>query len=145
MPNFGRRTIYRTGLAGMLIIQLVIGGLGFSLSHSTKMVIGILLIICTLVNTIFMGATCYPIVAETPSGRLRYKTIAIGRFCYNIAGLIPESKGRLFGELDLLFEQRVPARKFETTSVDEFAHSAVYQKTLDEKEAAFAAVPEHKD
>ncbi|KLO86335.1 Uncharacterized protein LW93_11109 [Fusarium fujikuroi] len=162
----------------------IIGGLGFSLNHSTKMVIGILLIICTLINTIFMGATCYPIVAETPSGRLRYKTIAIGRFCYNIAGLIansitprmlspsswnwgaraglfyagtnalcllwcffrlPESKGRSFGELDLLFEQRVPARKFKTTSVDEFAHSAVYQKTLDEKEAAFAAVAEHKD
>jgi hypothetical protein len=27
----------------------------------------------------------------------------------------------------------------------EFTHSAVYQKTLDEKEAAFAAVAEHKD
>jgi len=35
-----------------------------------------------------MGPTCYPIVAETPSGRLRYKTIAIGRFTYNIIGLI---------------------------------------------------------
>ncbi|TVY63982.1 General alpha-glucoside permease [Fusarium oxysporum f. sp. cubense] len=184
MPHFGRRTIYMTGLAGMLIILVVIGGLGFSLHHSTKMAIGVLLIICTLINTIFMGATCYPIVAETPSGRLRYKTIAIGRFCYNIAGLIansitprmlsasswnwgakaglfyagtnalcllwcffrlPESKGRSFGELDMLFEQRVPARKFKTTSVDEFAHSAVHQKTLDEKEAAFAAVAEHKD
>jgi MFS transporter, SP family, general alpha glucoside:H+ symporter len=35
-----------------------------------------------------MGPTCYPIVAETPSGRLRYKTIAIGRFAYNIVSII---------------------------------------------------------
>lgn len=55
------------------------------------MAIGILLVICTLVNTVFMGATCYPIVAETPSGRLRYKTIAIGRFTYNVAGVIANS------------------------------------------------------
>jgi SP family general alpha glucoside:H+ symporter-like MFS transporter len=27
-----------------------------------------------------LGPVCYPIVAETPSGRLRYKTIVIGRF-----------------------------------------------------------------
>lgn len=139
---------------------------------------------------------CYPIVAETPSGRLRYKTIAIGRFIYNITGIVqscltprkvdlfshkrtaltdvvrtewslqlvssewddvehvcwiltvcptgwgwgaktalfyagtnlicniwcwfrlPETKDRTFGEIDLLFERKVPARKFKSTSVD---------------------------
>lgn len=30
----------------------------------------------------------------------------------------PETKGRSFGELDLLFEQGVAARKFKTTLVD---------------------------
>jgi SP family general alpha glucoside:H+ symporter-like MFS transporter len=33
---------------------------------------------------------------------------------------LPEPKGRTFGELDVLFEDRVPARKFRTTEVDEF-------------------------
>jgi len=34
---------------------------------------------------------------------------------------LPEPKGRTYGELDILFEERVPARKFKTTHVDEFA------------------------
>ena len=55
------------------------------------MAIGILLVVCTFVNTICMGPTCYPIVAETPSGRLRYKTITVGRFAYNVAGVIQNS------------------------------------------------------
>jgi SP family general alpha glucoside:H+ symporter-like MFS transporter len=33
---------------------------------------------------------------------------------------LPEPKGRTYGELDILFEQRVPARKFKTTAVDPF-------------------------
>jgi len=34
---------------------------------------------------------------------------------------LPEPKGRTYGELDVLFEDRVPARQFATTQVDEFA------------------------
>ena len=33
---------------------------------------------------------------------------------------IPEPSGRSFAELDLLFEQKVPARKFKSTKVDVF-------------------------
>ncbi|UNI22336.1 hypothetical protein JDV02_008232 [Purpureocillium takamizusanense] len=33
---------------------------------------------------------------------------------------LPEPKGRTYGELDVLFENRVSARKFKTTSVDRF-------------------------
>lgn len=33
---------------------------------------------------------------------------------------LPEPKGRTFGELDVLFEQKVPARKFASTEVDPF-------------------------
>ena len=36
---------------------------------------------------------------------------------------LPEPKGRTFGELDILFERRVPARKFKTTVVEGFAGS----------------------
>lgn len=34
---------------------------------------------------------------------------------------LPEPKGRTYGELDILFEDRIPARKFASTKVDEFA------------------------
>ncbi|KAF2878523.1 general substrate transporter [Massariosphaeria phaeospora] len=36
---------------------------------------------------------------------------------------LPEPKGRSFAELDLLFEKRVPARKFATTQIDVFAET----------------------
>lgn len=34
---------------------------------------------------------------------------------------LPETKGRTFGELNILFENKVPARQFAGTKVDEFA------------------------
>jgi len=33
---------------------------------------------------------------------------------------LPEPKGRTYGELDILFERRIPARKFKSTKVDVF-------------------------
>jgi SP family general alpha glucoside:H+ symporter-like MFS transporter len=33
---------------------------------------------------------------------------------------LPEPKGRTYGELDILFEQKTPARQFASTHVDEF-------------------------
>ena len=35
---------------------------------------------------------------------------------------LPEPKGRTFGELDVLFERKVSARRFAKTSVDQFEH-----------------------
>ncbi|MCO5549826.1 hypothetical protein L7F22_003300 [Adiantum nelumboides] len=35
---------------------------------------------------------------------------------------LPEPKGRTYGELDILFEAKVPARKFKSTKIDEFGH-----------------------
>ena len=43
---------------------------------------------------------------------------------------LPEPKNRTFGELDILFDDRVPARKFASTKVDEFAAA--------ERDAAYA-------
>jgi len=34
---------------------------------------------------------------------------------------LPEPQGRTFGELDVLFENKVPARKFATTAADQFS------------------------
>ncbi|CAC9894616.1 unnamed protein product [Aureobasidium pullulans] len=166
-----------TGLTFMFFCLVAIGGLGFTTSKHAEMAIGILLIVSTLANMITIGPVCYPIVAETPSGRLRYKTITIGRFVYNLTGIfsnsvtprmisssgkhshspprhrnvrlipsstawnwgakaglfyagtnllcniwcwfrLPETKDRSFGEIDLLFENKVPARQFRTTEVN---------------------------
>ena len=91
MPRFGRATIYMSGLTFMFCCLVVIGGLGFTASKSAQLAIGILLVISTLANMITIGPVCYPIVAETPSGKLRYKTISIGRFVYNLTGIFNNS------------------------------------------------------
>ena len=45
---------------------------------------------------------------------------------------LPETKGRTFGEIDILFENEVPARRFRTTAADQFAHSeSAIRKTLE--------------
>jgi SP family general alpha glucoside:H+ symporter-like MFS transporter len=36
---------------------------------------------------------------------------------------LPEPKGRTYAELDLLFEHKVPARKFAQTKIDPFTHA----------------------
>lgn len=79
------------GLSTMFVLLLIIGGLGFAASGSAKTAIAVLFVISTLVNMISIGPVCYPIVAETPSGRLRYKTIVIGRFVYNLTGIFSNS------------------------------------------------------
>ncbi|KAK4553811.1 hypothetical protein LTR86_008986 [Recurvomyces mirabilis] len=172
-PHFGRATIYMSGNLGMMMLLVVIGGLAFSSSQHAQVAIAILFVVSTLINLISTGPGCYPIVAETPSGRLRYKTIAIGRVVYNLTGIVqscltprmvspvgwgwgaktalfyagtnlicniwcwfrlPETKDRTFGEIDLLFENRVPARKFVSTSVDQFSDHVASTVLVSEKE-----------
>ncbi|PNS19630.1 hypothetical protein CAC42_7474 [Sphaceloma murrayae] len=53
---------------------------------------------------------------------------------------LPEPKGRTYGELDVLFEQRVPARKFKSTVVDQFGSSSAESLSLDEKKATVERV-----
>ncbi|KAH8748588.1 putative MFS alpha-glucoside transporter [Hyaloscypha finlandica] len=180
-PHFGRSTIYMVGLLLMFFILIAIGGLGFTEGKSVQLAVGILLVISTLINMITIGPVCYPIVAETPSGRLRYKTIVIGRFVYNLTGIfsnsvtprmisptawnwgaktglfyagtnllcliwcwfrLPETKDRTFGEIDLLFDNHVSARKFKHTRVDQFAHQNEYSaKTEESVEHLEASTP----
>lgn len=90
-PHLGRSTIYMGGLTFMFFCLVAIGGLGWSSGKNSHLAVGILLVISTLCNMITVGPACYPIVAETPSGRLRYKTIVIGRFVYNLTGIFNNS------------------------------------------------------
>ncbi|TKX23137.1 general alpha-glucoside permease-like protein 1 [Elsinoe australis] len=52
---------------------------------------------------------------------------------------LPEPKGRTFGELDVLFEQRVSARKFKSTVVNQFGTSEE-SLNIDEKKATIERV-----
>lgn len=79
------------GMTLMFFCLVTVGGLGWLHSKESQLAIGFLLVISTLFNMITIGPACYPIVAETPSGRLRYKTIAIGRFVYNLTGIFSNS------------------------------------------------------
>lgn len=42
---------------------------------------------------------------------------------------IPEPRGRTFAELDVLFEKKIPARKFASTKVDVF-HESIDEKVM---------------
>lgn len=53
---------------------------------------------------------------------------------------LPEPKGRTFAELDVLFDQRVSARKFASTEVDVF-HETLEETVVSEYEAAIDSLP----
>jgi len=56
---------------------------------------------------------------------------------------LPEPKGRTYGELDTLFEQKVPARKFASTTVDPFLSESARRDSVSlekEKHVAKEAV-----
>ena len=80
-----------SGMSFMFLCCVTIGALGFASGKGPELAVGVLLVVSTLCNMITIGPVCYPIVAETPSGRLRYKTIVIGRFVYNLTGIFSNS------------------------------------------------------
>lgn len=52
---------------------------------------------------------------------------------------LPEPKGRTYAELDVLFEDKVSARKFATTKVDLYAHARAHGKEYKPDEKHFEA------
>ena len=53
---------------------------------------------------------------------------------------LPETQGRSFGALDILFEQKVHARKFKSTNVDEFASHTQAHHLVTEKDGSIDKV-----
>ncbi|KAK9319363.1 hypothetical protein V1517DRAFT_332860 [Lipomyces orientalis] len=89
MPYFGRRTLYVWGMAGMLVILLLVGFLGIAPADNTTIAYasGALLLVNVFIYDITVGPVCYCIVAELPSTRLRVKSVVLARNCYNIIGI----------------------------------------------------------
>lgn len=99
MSVFGRRQLYLWGLSAMFVLLMAIGFCGIRPNSSSAWAAGSLLIIFLFVFQLSVGPTCYSLVAEIPSTRLRIKTVAIARAAYNAGGfinnaLMPQMVGR---------------------------------------------------
>ncbi|KAJ3562904.1 hypothetical protein NPX13_g8388 [Xylaria arbuscula] len=127
--KIGRKSLLLGGVCAAMTTLLVAGLLGIpkNLSDTGAIVAGTLLMVLSVIGSI-ISPVIYTIVAEIPSTRLRIKTIALARGAYYIAnaGLVatitekqldPETKGRTYAELSILFENNVPARKFKAAQV----------------------------
>lgn len=162
MSQFGRRTIYVTGMGTMATILAIIGFLDLAPhSDSVKWAQSALTVIWLFTFSLSVGPTGWAIPAEVSATRLRSKTISLARNTYYISMILanviepyminptewnwkgktgffwfgtalltftwaffrlPETKGRTFEELDILFADRVPTRKFKKHVVDAYGN-----------------------
>lgn len=89
MTHIGRRTLYLAGLSAMVVILIIIGGLGVGEQTSGKSWgVGALIVVMLFFFQLSVGPSCYTLVAEMPSTRLRVKTVALARAFYNSGGFI---------------------------------------------------------
>ncbi|UZP35058.1 hypothetical protein NXS19_002874 [Fusarium pseudograminearum] len=90
LSHIGRRKLYLAGLAAA-VVMLTAGGVVSIVLDGKKglnWALGAILITTTFLYNLSIGPTCYVIVAEIPSTRLRVKTIALARVIYNIFMII---------------------------------------------------------
>ncbi|KAI5304356.1 hypothetical protein KEM56_006598 [Ascosphaera pollenicola] len=147
--GLGRRALYIYGLIGLCCMLLVMGFLGLVPEEHRKqgaIATGSMMMGWALFYQCSVGTVTYSLVSELSTRQLQIKTVVLARNAYmvnptawnwrNYTGFfwagtcfvsviysffrLPEPAGRSFAELDLLFEQGVPARKFKTTRVDVF-------------------------
>lgn len=152
---FGRRSSYIFGLSTVVTILFIVGFMCLAKDYSSNQnyawAQATLLIVLQFVWQATLGPLSYVVVCETPSTKLRSKTIALATVIDAITGLctsvvgpyllnpgaanagakieflyggisvftliwcifrLPETKGRTYGELDILFDRKVPAKKF---------------------------------
>jgi MFS family permease len=151
--RFGRRTIYLTGLAALVILQLVIGILDCVPGRPSTAIWAeaCLMLLWNFVYDLTIGPVCFVIISEVSATRVRSKTIALATAVQGVFGIlmtvaipyliapdqaalqgklgfvfaalaalcllwawvrVPETGGRTYEELDILFERRVPAGDF---------------------------------
>jgi SP family general alpha glucoside:H+ symporter-like MFS transporter len=158
---FGRRSCYLFGITSIVSILFIVALLCFAHDYVTNDVYrwtqSTLLIVLSFVWQMTLGPLTYVVVCETPSTKLRSKTIAIATAIDALTGLVttvigpyllnpgaagagakieflyggisvfsltwcyfrlPETKSRTYEELDLMFEKRVPARKFKNYVIE---------------------------
>jgi SP family general alpha glucoside:H+ symporter-like MFS transporter len=90
MTNFGRRTIFLTGLSCNFIVLMTIGFVSLATQATKRPVYatGALLLVFTLVYDVTVRTVAYSIDVEIPSDRLRTKAIVLYVNLYNVMGTI---------------------------------------------------------
>ncbi|KAK9372092.1 uncharacterized protein V1513DRAFT_466954 [Lipomyces chichibuensis] len=148
MPNFGRRTIYVWGMAAMAAILFVIGILNVRTSSShIAMAQAVLTLVWTFIFQLSAGQLGWALPAEMGSTRLRQKTpYFLNPTQWNLKGYtafvwggaalltfkwayfrLPETRGRSYEELDILFAKNIPAWKFSMYQVDAYDEQQTVQ------------------
>ncbi|KAJ5723144.1 General alpha-glucoside permease [Penicillium malachiteum] len=90
MGKFGRRTLFTSGLVGMMTVLFIIGCVGIISRGNTaaEWAVGSLLLVYTFMYDATVGPTTYSLVSELSSTRLRAKSIVLARFLYNLSGIV---------------------------------------------------------
>ena len=91
MARIGRRQLYLWGMSMLCVGLLLIGGLQKAADHGTpsaKWGMAGVLIAWNVWRVMTIGPTCYSVVAESSSSRLRNKTIGLARIAYQLVGLV---------------------------------------------------------
>lgn len=153
MLKFGRRTLFVSGLAMLVVLQFVIGILDCIPGRPSGAIWAesSLMLIWNFFYDISIGPVCFVLLGECSATRVRSKTIAAATAAQGLLGIVmtvaipyminpeqanlqgklgfffgglalicliwsyfrvPETMGRTFEELDLLFDKKVPARQF---------------------------------
>ncbi|KAF7553923.1 hypothetical protein G7Z17_g3296 [Cylindrodendrum hubeiense] len=142
--RIGRRTLYVWACAVCSVLMLLIGILA-SMPQSSSMSFaqaGVVLI-WEVVFYATIGPVCYAIIGEIPAVGVRSKSICLARIAYYLTQIINGTispyminptegdwKGKVgyfwdrsFEEIDILFSNNTPARKFADTKVDAYAEN----------------------
>ena len=90
MEKLGRRSIYLIGSAGLFILFLITGLLGFAPASNTAApwVAAALIMVATFLYDLTVGPLAYVLVPEVSSGRLRTRTTVLARGAYIILSIV---------------------------------------------------------
>lgn len=89
MGKIGRRIFYFWGSSAIGFLMLIIGILGFIPGVTNiSLAVAVVLIAVNLIFKLSLGPTCFTIVGETPSGRVRAQTVVLGRAIYVVGQII---------------------------------------------------------
>jgi SP family general alpha glucoside:H+ symporter-like MFS transporter len=156
MSKIGRRKIHFTGLCCQFLLLIITGSLSFAYDFtvgpvtyslvselsSTRLKAKTIVLARAAYNAsnIFVNVmTNYQLSSAAWNWGARTAFFWAGTCllsCIWVYFRLPEPKGRTYAELDMLFEMRVPARKFAKTEVDPFTAEATTGKAGFEKEVS---------
>jgi SP family general alpha glucoside:H+ symporter-like MFS transporter len=89
MGKVGRRIFYFYGSTAIGVAMLIVGILGFVPGGANvSIAVAVVMIVINLIFKLSIGPTCFVIVGETSSSRVRAQTIVLGRAVYVVGQII---------------------------------------------------------